>query len=145
VSGNFDFTIIGIHIKPDDAYWEMGNLTNVVKSVLSENPNELDTIIMGDFNADGTYFDETDLVNPLKSSDFFWVITNDLDTMTKTDYSYDRIVLLNATYNHEYVEDSASVFEFDIEYDIINQTLVWEVSDHYPVYAEFKIDLVDDD
>jgi hypothetical protein len=30
VSGNFDFTIIGIHIKPSDAYSEMGNLTNVV-------------------------------------------------------------------------------------------------------------------
>jgi endonuclease/exonuclease/phosphatase family metal-dependent hydrolase len=145
VSGNFDFTIIGIHIKPDDAYSEMGNLTNVVNSILSENPNELDTIIMGDFNADGTYFDETDLTNPLKSSDFYWVITNDIDTMTKTDYSYDRIVLFNATYDHEYVEDSASVFEFDIEYDIFNQTLVWEVSDHYPVYAEFKTDLVDDD
>ncbi len=145
VSGNFDFTIIGIHIKPDEAYSEMGNLTNVVNFILSENPNELDTIIMGDFNADGTYFDETDLTNPLKSSDFHWAITNDMDTMTKTDYSYDRIVLLNATYNHEYVEDSASVFKFDIEYDIMNQTLVWEVSDHYPIYAEFKTDLIDDD
>ncbi len=145
VSGNFDFTIIGIHIKPDDAYWEMGNLTNVVNFVLSENPNERDAIIMGDFNADGTYFDETDLTNPLKYSDFYWVITNDMDTMTKTDYSYDRIVLLNATYNHEYVEDSASVFKFDIEYDIMNQTLVWEVSDHYPIYVEFKTDLIDDD
>ncbi len=145
VSGNFDFTIIGIHIKPDDAYWEMGNLTNVVNFVLSENPNERDAIIMGDFNADGTYFDETDLTNPLKYSDFYWVITNDMDTMTKTDYSYDRIVLLNATYDHEYVEDSASVFKFDIEYDIMNQTLVWEVSDHYPIYVEFKTDLIDDD
>jgi len=145
VSGNFDFTIIGIHIKPDDAYSEMGNLTNVIDFVLLENPNELDTIIMGDFNADGTYFDENDLTNPLKSSDFYWVITNEMDTMTKTAYSYDRIVLLNATYDHEYVEDSASVFKFDTKYDIINQTLVWEVSDHYPIYAEFKTDLVDDD
>jgi endonuclease/exonuclease/phosphatase family metal-dependent hydrolase len=145
VSGNFDFTIIGIHIKPDDTYSEMGNLTNVINFVMSENPKELDTIMIGDFNADGTYFDETDLTNPLRSSDFYWVITNDMDTMTKTDYSYDRIVLINATYNHEYITDSASVFKFDIEYDIMNQTFVWEVSDHYPIYAEFKTDVVDDD
>ena len=145
VSGNFDFTIIGIHIKPSDAYSEMGNLTNVVNFVLSENPNEQDIIMIGDFNADGTYFDENDITNPLKSSDFYWVITNDIDTMTKTDYSYDRIVLLNTTHNHEYIENSASVFKFDMEYDIRNQTFVWEVSDHYPIYAEFKTDLVDDD
>jgi len=54
VSGNFDFTIIGSHIKPNDAYSEMGNLTNVVNFVLSDNPDEQDTIVMGDFNADGT-------------------------------------------------------------------------------------------
>jgi len=145
MSGNFDFTIIGVHIKPDDAYSEIGNLSNVVNFVLSDNPNEQDAILMGDFNADGSYFDEADFTNPFKSSDFYWVITNDMDTMTKTDYSYDRIVLLNMTYNHEYVEDSASVFKFDIEYDVRNQTFVWEVSDHYPIYAEFETDLVDDD
>jgi len=145
VSGNFDFTIIGIHVKPDDAYSEIGNLTGVVQFVLSENPDEKDTIVMGDFNADGTYFEEADVANPFKSSDFYWVITNEMDTMTKTDYSYDRIVLLESTYNHEYVEESASVFKFDTEYDIMNQTLIWEVSDHYPIYAEFKTDLVDDD
>jgi len=145
VSGNFDFNIIGIHVKPDDAYSEIGNLTGVVQFVLSENPDEKDTIVMGDFNADGTYFEEADVANPFKSSDFYWVITNEMDTMTKTDYSYDRIVLLESTYNHEYVEESASVFKFDTEYDIMNQTLIWEVSDHYPIYAEFKTDLVDDD
>lgn len=145
VSGNFDFTIIGSHIKPNDAYSEMGNLTNVVNFVLSDNPDEQDTIVMGDFNADGTYYDEADVTNPLKSSDFYWVITNEMDTMIKTDYSYDRILLLNTTYNHEYVEYSASVFKFDVEYEIMNQTLVWEISDHYPIYAEFTTNLVDDD
>ena len=145
VSSNFDFTIIGIHVKPDDAYSEIGNLTSVVQFVLSENPDEQDTIVMGDFNADGTYFDEGDVANSFKSSDFYWVITNEMDTMTKTDYSYDRIVLLEDTYSYEYVEDSASVFKFDIEYDIVNQTFIWEISDHYPIYAEFKTDLTDDD
>lgn len=144
-SGNFDFTLVGIHTKPDDARSEIGNLTNVVNFVLSENTVEKDIIVMGDFNADGSYFDENDLSNPFKTSGYYWIITNDMDTMTKTDYSYDRMVLMNATYSNEYIEESSAVFYFDIEYGINNVTLVEEVSDHYPIYAEFRTDQADDD
>ncbi len=144
-SGNFDFTLVGIHTKPDDAYSEIDNLAVVVDSVQSENPNEKDIIVMGDFNADGRYFDEDDIANPFQASGFYWVITNDMDTMTKTDYTYDRMVLMGATYSHEYVEGSAEVFYFDSAYGIDNETLVWEVSDHYPIYAEFETSLMDDD
>jgi len=68
-----------------------------------------------------------------------------MDTMTKTDYTYDRIVLMNATFSYEYIEESSAVFYFDTEYRINNATLVESVSDHYPIYAEFKTDLTDDD
>ncbi len=144
-SCNFDFTLVGIHTKPDDARLEIGNLTNVVSFVLSENTVEKDIIVMGDFNADGRYFNENDLSNLFKTSRYYWVITNDMDTMTKTDYTYDRIVLMNATYSYEYIEESSAVFYFDTEYGINNATLVESVSDHYPIYAEFKTDLTDDD
>ncbi len=144
-SGNFDFTLVGIHTKPDDARLEIGNLTHVVSFALSENPVEEDIIVMGDFNADGRYFNENDLSNLFKTSKYYWVITNDMDTMTKTDYTYDRIVLMNATYSYEYIEESSAVFYFDTEYGINNATLVESVSDHYPIYAEFKTDLTDDD
>ncbi|UCH70264.1 MAG: endonuclease/exonuclease/phosphatase family protein [Candidatus Bathyarchaeota archaeon] len=144
-SGNFDFTLVGIHTKPDDARLEIGNLTYVVSSVLSENPVEKDIIVLGDFNADGRYFNENDLTNLFKTSKYYWVIANDMDTMTKTDYTYDRIVLMNATYSYEYIEESSAVFYFDTEYEINNATLVESVSDHYPIYAEFKTDLADDD
>jgi len=68
-----------------------------------------------------------------------------MDTMTKTDYTYDRIVLLNTTLNHEYVAGTAKVFYFDQEYGIDNATFVGDISDHYPVFAEYKTNLVDDD
>lgn len=100
---------------------------------------------MGNFNADITYFDEGNISNPFKSSDFYGLISNGMDNMTKTDYSYNRIVLLETTYDHEYVEDSASVFTFDSEYDIMNQTRVCKVSEHYPIFAKFKTNLIDDD
>jgi endonuclease/exonuclease/phosphatase family metal-dependent hydrolase len=144
-SGSFDFTLVGIHTKPDDAYSEIGNLTLIVQYLLETRPEERDIIVLGDFNADGSYFDEEDPSNPFKAQVFFWVVTNGMDTMTKTDWTYDRMVMLNATYNHEYINDSAQVFYFDLEYGLDDEELVWAVSDHYPIYAEFKTNLVDDD
>jgi len=143
-SGNFDFTLAGIHTKPDDAESEISELAEVYDSILAKNPGEKDVIIMGDFNADGSYFDE-DGASPFMSSDYNWLISNDMDTMTKTDWTYDRIVMTDATFSTEYVADSAKVFYFDEEYGIASRELVEDVSDHYPVYAEFRIDMTDDD
>jgi endonuclease/exonuclease/phosphatase family metal-dependent hydrolase len=144
-AGNFDFVLVGIHTKPDDAYNEIGNLTLVVSSIQTANPNENDIIVMGDFNADGSYFDEDDTSNPFKASDYNWLITNAMDTMVKTDYTYDRMVVLDSTLNHEYDAGSAQVFYFDQVYGLNNQTFVAEISDHYPVFAQYKTNLIDDD
>ena len=144
-SGNFDFTLVGIHVKPDDADSEIGHLADVVDSILAENPNEKDIIVMGDFIADGSYFDEDNDTNPFKASRFHWVVTNEMDTMTKTDWTYDRMVMMESTLDYEYIDNSAEVFYFDKKYGIDDETFVWTVSDHYPVYADFRTDLSDDD
>ncbi len=142
-SGGFDFTLVGVHVKPDDAENEIGNLTLVVASILSMNPGEGDVIVMGDFNADGGYFDE-DGPSPFKGRDYSWVVENSMDTMTKTDWTYDRIVLLNGTYQGEYVMDSCTVYYFDAALGL-SQELTEDVSDHYPVYAVYRTGLPDDD
>ena len=144
-AGNFDFVLVGIHIKPDDAYNEIGNLTLVVSSIQTANLNEKDIIVMGDFNADGTYFDEDSTSNMFRSYKYNWLITNEMDTMVKTDYTYDRIVILDSTLNHEYDAGSAQVFYFDQVYGLNNQTFASEISDHYPVFAQYKTNIVDDD
>jgi endonuclease/exonuclease/phosphatase family metal-dependent hydrolase len=144
-SGNFDFTLVGIHTKPDDANSEIGHLADVANSILAENPSEKDIIVMGDFNADGSYFNEDNDTNPFKSSEFHWVISNDMDTMTKTNWTYDRMVMMDSTFSYEYVGNSAAVFYFDVEYGIDDEAFVWEVSDHYPIYAYFRTNLTDDD
>jgi endonuclease/exonuclease/phosphatase family metal-dependent hydrolase len=144
-SGSFDFTLVGIHVKPDDAYAEIGNLTLVVEYLLKARPEERDIIVMGDFNADGSYFNEEDSSNPFKAQVFSWVITNEMDTMTKTNWTYDRMVLLNVTYGHEFIDNSAQVLYFDLKYGLDDEEFVWTISDHYPIHAEFRIDLVDDD
>ncbi len=45
---------------------------------------------------------------------------------------------------NEYVPGSASVFYFDSVYGIDDQELVEDISDHYPVWAEFRTQLRDD-
>ena len=142
-SGGFDFTLVGIHTKPDDVEHEIGNLTAVVAGVLARAPGEGDVVVMGDFNADGGYFDE-DGASFFKAEGYHWVVENSIDTMTKTDWTYDRIVLLDGTYLGEYVADSCTVFYFDAAYGI-DQELTEDVSDHYPVYAVYRTDLPDDD
>jgi deoxyribonuclease-1-like protein len=143
--GNFDFVLVGIHTKPDDAYNEIGNLTLVVSSIQTLQPEEKDIIVMGDFNADGSYFDEDATSNPFKASQYHWLISDNMDTMVNTEYTYDRIVILNTTLSHEYDAGTAQVFYFDQVYGLNNQTFVGEVSDHYPVFAQYKTNLVDDD
>jgi endonuclease/exonuclease/phosphatase family metal-dependent hydrolase len=143
--GSFDFVLVGIHTKPDDAYNEIGNLTSVVYSIQAAKPSEKDIVVMGDFNADGIYFDEDDTSNLFKAPKCTWLITNDMDTMVKTDYTYDRIVILDTTLNHEYDAGTAQVFHFDQMYGINNQTFVAEISDHFPVFAQYKTNLEDDD
>lgn len=141
-AGGFDFTLIGVHTKPEAAGWEIGNLTLVAGSVLAANPEERDVIILGDLNADGSYFDE-DGPSPLKAEPYIWVTSNSLDTMTKTDWTYDRVVITGSTL-HEYVDGSCTAFYFDAEYGLSGE-IVTDVSDHYPLYAVFRVDLADDD
>ncbi|HUV33440.1 MAG TPA: endonuclease/exonuclease/phosphatase family protein [Candidatus Desulfaltia sp.] len=141
-AGGFDFTLIGVHTKPEDARWEVGNLTIVADSVMAANPGEKDIIILGDLNADGSYFDE-DGPSPLKAEPYIWVTSNSLDTMTKTDWTYDRVVITGASL-HEYVDMSCTAFYFDSEYGLSGE-IVADVSDHYPLYAVFRVDLADDD
>lgn len=142
-SGGFDFTLVGIHVKPDDAENEIGNLTAVVASILASDPDEGDVIVMGDFNADGSYFDE-DGPSPFIGEGYHWIVENSYDTMTRTDWTYDRIVLLDGTLGGEYVTGSCEVFYFDTVYGL-GQELTEDVSDHYPVYAKYRTSLVDDD
>lgn len=145
-AGEFDFTLVAIHIKPDDAEAELAALADVAGSLLADNSSEQDIILLGDFNADCRYFDEDDGAHPLRAPEFNWLIENDWDTTTSaTDCTYDRIIVPEATAGGEYIDGSAAVFYFDSEYGLEDEDFVRRVSDHYPVFAEFETVLPDDD
>ncbi|MCK5671702.1 hypothetical protein KAI10_09985 [Candidatus Bathyarchaeota archaeon] len=143
IAGEFDFTLVGIHAKPDDAVSEIASLTLVFDS-LKAGQLEQDIIALGDFNADGSYYDEDDDTQPLRDFLYRWTVSNEVDTMTRTDWTYDRIVMLDSTYSSEYVMDSTAVYLFNQVHGL-NQSFTEDVSDHFPVYAEFRVDGPDDD
>lgn len=94
-------------------------------------------------NADGSYFNEDDLIGifPL----WMQLIGNDQDTTVAiSDNTYDRMMTRDTTANAEYTGTSG-VFRWDMEYGVTDASFVKKVSDHYPVYAEFRTDLPDDD
>jgi endonuclease/exonuclease/phosphatase family metal-dependent hydrolase len=144
-AGNFDFGLLAIHIKPDAAEAELRLLAAAAQTILEANPAEQDLILLGDFNADGRYLDEGLLVEIFPMEDFHVVITNDMVTTTKTQFTYDRVVLSPGTFGYEYVPGSAQPFLFDVMLGIDDPALTPRVSDHYPVFAEFRIDRPDDD
>mgnify|MGYP001245650730 CR=1 FL=1 len=96
LAGNFDVTLITVHTDPDEATEEINALDDVVEYAQSTYPDEQDFIVMGDLNADCTYFDEDS--NSTLSDGYYWCINNSVDTTTKpTNCTYDRIIITNSS------------------------------------------------
>ncbi len=133
-NGDFDFVLITIHTDPDTATQEINDLPKVVEDAKSRYPGEGDFIVMGDLNADCDYFKENSQ-SPLRSSEYYWIINNSIDTTTKsTDCTYDRILI--STHAITDFTGNSGVFRFDEEYNLNYESTI-AVSDHYTVYAEF--------
>jgi endonuclease/exonuclease/phosphatase family metal-dependent hydrolase len=141
-SGNFDFKLVNNHIKPEDVSAEFSRLAVVINDIY-DSSSEKDVIVLGDMNADGSYFDEDNLAVTFP----LWIqlIGNDEDTTVAiSDNTYDRMMTRDTTANVEYTGKSG-VFRWDAEYGVTDNSFIKKVSDHYPVYAEFRTDLPDDD
>jgi hypothetical protein len=116
-SNNWTFTIYTIHTQPDNVPGELKNLETIVGNPLAN------TIILGDLNADGSYYNEDNITH---FTNWNWIITNDIDTTVATsDNTYDRIIINDATENN--------FISFGVMDDATK-----EQSDHYLVYAIFN-------
>lgn len=131
---SFSFVLLTVHTDPDEAEEEINSLDEVVEYARTAYPEEDDFILMGDLNADGSYYDE-DEAGDLSGAEYNWLIDNSVDTTTKaTDYTYDRIIISEGA--ESLFTGDAGVFRYDLAYNLsYDETTA--VSDHYPVYAEF--------
>ena len=137
VNGSFDVTLIVIHTDPDEATEEINALDVVVNYTQNKYPDEQDFIVMGDLNADCSYFDE-DSNCAICGGDYYWCINNSVDTTTSTtNCTYDRIIITEGAVS-DYTGDSG-VFRYDLVYTLTEEETK-AVSDHYPIYAEFYCD-----
>jgi len=136
-AGNFDFVLLSIHVDPDEATDEISSLPLAVSDAQSHYSSEDDFIILGDLNADCSYFDEEDQNISLRDSQYIWLIDNSMDTnVASSQCTYDRIIMLNAS--KEDYSGTSNVFRFDDEFGLTHDEAT-EISDHYPVWSEFYI------
>jgi endonuclease/exonuclease/phosphatase family metal-dependent hydrolase len=135
-SNEFDYVLVNVHVKPEDARKEIMGLEEVVEDA-SSRFFEGDVIVLGDFNSDGSYFSESDKTG-IRDVRYYWAIGDEVDTtLGLLDLTYDRIVFRNEFTFSDFTGESG-VFRFDEVYGL-DREFAKRVSDHYPVWAEFYI------
>ena len=151
--GDEDFYITNVHTAPDFAESEIYAQTDVAHAIDGVDP---DIVLLGDWNADGTYFSES-LDWPgfaLLGEGYENRIDDSWDTtVLSTNYTYDRIMLSPSLLDND-IPGSAAPFYFDdpvsggwdmtpilvegcslgyLPCDATYQDAARRVSDHYPV------------
>ncbi len=136
-TGGFDFVLLVLHSEPDRTPQELGALIAVIDDARAHFPDETDFIMLGDMNADCTYLSAAEKsALALRNSSFTWVVPDTADTTTKnTDCAYDRMILTGGAASH--FTGQWGILRFDQLYGL-NQNETKDVSDHYPVWAEFR-------
>lgn len=135
-----DLVMIPVHTKPEDSDKELDELYDVFHHV--KNKWRTDNImILGDFNADGSYVTKSDMksIRIRNDKNFHWLIGDDVDTTASTgnDHTYDRIVIYGDDMLQAVVPNSAKPFNFQQAYGLSEEQAL-KVSDHYPVEVELK-------
>jgi endonuclease/exonuclease/phosphatase family metal-dependent hydrolase len=129
--GTFSFVLITIHTAPDNAVEETGSLDEVVKWAKKRFSGETEFIVLGDFNASCTYAkpDELDRL-AIRGPGYYWIVPDDAKTnlSAKSDCAYDRFVLTLPA-------KSYYTGNWSVDSSFTSKT----ISDHWPVWAEFKV------
>jgi endonuclease/exonuclease/phosphatase family metal-dependent hydrolase len=134
-SGTFDFILLNNHIQPRAAEKEIRALPHVVTSYVDlwKDP---DVLVVGDFNADGQYFDSSLLDSIFPEIEYKIIFTNEDTTLAQSHNTYDRFIITNSAL--EDFTGKFGVIRFDEVYDFDSYDIPpRKVSDHYPIWAEF--------
>jgi endonuclease/exonuclease/phosphatase family metal-dependent hydrolase len=134
-NGAFDFILLNNHIQPRAAENEIRALPKVV-TYYADLWKDPDVLIVGDFNADGQYFDGSLLYSIFPEIEYKIIFTNEDTTLASSHNTYDRFIITNSA-----IEDftgNFGVIRFDEAYNFDEYSISpRRVSDHYPIWAEF--------
>ena len=136
--------VIGVHITPSAVEEELNEMVQVHMDVRNRWGSDVPVVIMGDFNAGGSYLSKRKLANlKLKTDDrYHWLIENLDTTVGKNDFTYDRIIICGEELVACVVPGTANVFNFEEKFALSKEE-AQRVSDHYPV--EFVLGVVNKD
>jgi len=139
VQGDFDFVIGDIHTQPSDATREISYLPMVIADA-SKHYGESDVLMVGDFNGDGSYFNENTYSTDFPPGKYIWIIGNAIDTtVAKSDNTYDRMAGTETMVQD--FDGKSGTLRFDEAYNLKSVGLKpLDISDHYPVWAQFYVD-----
>jgi deoxyribonuclease-1-like protein len=139
-----DFVLLVAHVRPSEAAREIPALARAMAETAAAY-GEPDVLCAGDFNADGSYYDEGEGASlaGFPEPDFISVVPNDADTTVAPGaLAYDRMVLARSLGE-----------DFTGGWAVMRPGELWDLSacegpagragtesalsDHYPVWAEF--------
>ena len=137
-SGDFDFTLVDVHLFASDARSRRGESAQLALSLLAKQlpAGERDVIVAGDFNTT-TKRGGDGALGPFLSAG--WEALNDLPTNLKGDAVYDNL-LIDPAATREWT-GRVGVEPLGVPRDVALRTL----SDHLPVWADFAVGGPDDD
>jgi len=160
-AGEFDFTVVVVHTDPDDVKTECGLMDEVYRHVQMKNgEDEQDVLLVGDFNLDPSNSVFAELKNSGKKKDtmkaLFYEKNGCKSSLAKDKPLYDNIIF--DTYHLKEYAKNCGIYLFDIERELKccegkvkkdevpdgNLKEFREVSNHYPVWAEFNTHADDD-
>ncbi len=127
----FTFTLVNIHTDPNarDLAIELDALAEVYRVVRRSVRQEDDVILVGDFNADDRHLQR------LGQLPGIFPLIAGVSTNTRQDKQYDNIIVHQSS-TTEYTGQSG-VFDVMRNYNL-NEAQALEISDHFPVWAEFS-------
>ncbi|XP_072305828.1 deoxyribonuclease-1-like [Eucyclogobius newberryi] len=133
-----DIVLIPVHTMPLDSEKELDELYDVFLVVKDKWKTD-NIMILGDFNADGSYLTGREMkdIRIRRDRNFHWLIGDEVDTTAKTsnEHTYDRIVVYGDDMLAAIVPNSATAFNFHKEFRMTEEKAL-QVSDHYPVEVE---------
>ncbi len=127
----FTFTLVDIHVDPDEVAREVNVLDDVYRAVQHDGRGEDDIILLGDFNADHRHLGQLGEISNLMA-----IVTGNATTNTLRTEQFDNMLFTA----HATTEFTGNAGVFDLQRDLkLTEKQAIKVSDHCPVWAEFAI------
>lgn len=126
----FTFTLVNVHTDPDQVPEEMDAMAEVYRVVRRSSQGEDDIILLGDFNTD-----DRRLYRLGKIPGIYPLVIGTW-TNTRQNKQYDNLIIHRPS-TTEYTGRSG-VFDV-VRYWNLNMQQALQISDHFPVWAEFSV------